>query len=125
MAHGTPRPAANAPLYSLAGTLVQRLGLADARVAYLDCNSPTIPGGIDELIAAGAQRIIAFPYFLHMGRHVAEDLPQLIAAAQAKHAATAIHLAHHLDYDLALVDAVQGLLPQAKPLAVPEPVVTF
>ena len=118
MAHGTPLPAANVPLYTLADTLAQRLALADARVAYLDCNTPTIPDGIDELVAAGAQRIIAFPYFLHMGRHVAEDLPQLIATAQAKHAATAIHLAHHLDYDLALVDAVQALLPLATPVAV-------
>jgi sirohydrochlorin ferrochelatase len=99
--------------------------LATARVAFLDCNTPTIPDGIDELVAAGAQRIIAFPYFLHMGRHVAEDLPELIAAAQAKHATTAIHLAHHLDYDLALVDAVQGLLPLATPLATPLPAVTF
>jgi sirohydrochlorin cobaltochelatase len=125
MAHGTPLPAANAPLYALADSLVQRLGLANARVAYLDCNTPAIPAGIEELVAAGAQRIIAFPYFLHMGRHVAEDLPELIAAAQTKHATTAIHLAHHLDYDLGLVDAVQRLLPLATPLAAPLPAVTF
>ncbi len=122
MAHGTPLPAANAPLYTIANTLVNNLGLAGSCVGYLDCNTPTIPGAIDELVADGAQQIVALPYFLHLGRHVAEDLPELIAQAQAKHPGCAIHLAHHLDYDLCLVDAVQGLLPSAKPLthAVPQ-----
>ena len=119
MAHGTPLPAANTPLYPIAETLVHNLGLGASRVGYLDCNTPTIPAAINDLVAGGAQSIIAFPYFLHLGRHVAEDLPQLIADAQAKHPDVAIHLAHHLDYDLCLVDAVAGLLPAAQPLAQP------
>lgn len=119
MAHGTPLPAANAPLYQIADTLTNNLALAGSCVGYLDCNTPTIPDAIDQLIASGAQEILALPYFLHLGRHVAEDLPALIAAAQAKHPATAIRLASHLDYDLCLVDAVQGLLPLAKPLTRP------
>jgi sirohydrochlorin cobaltochelatase len=117
MAHGTPLPAANAPLYTIARTLVRNLGLSQSYVGFLDCNTPTIPDAIGQLVAQGAQRIIALPYFLHLGRHVAEDLPQLVAEAQAKHPAVAIDLAHHLDYDLCLVDAVAGLLPAAQPLA--------
>jgi sirohydrochlorin cobaltochelatase len=116
MAHGTPLPAANAPLYDIAVSLVNHLGLAASCVGYLDCNTPTIAEAIDQLAASGAQEIVALPYFLHLGRHVAEDLPQLIAEAQARHPATTIRLAHHLDYDLCLVDAVEGLLPLAKPL---------
>jgi sirohydrochlorin cobaltochelatase len=124
MAHGTPLPAANAPLYAITEALTKNLALAGACVGYLDCNTPTIPDAIDQLVASGARQILAMPYFLHMGRHVAEDLPALIAAAQAKYPETAIHLASHLDYDLCLVDAVQGLLPRAMPLDHPitEPV---
>ena len=121
MAHGTPLPAANAPLYTIADTLVQRMQLATACVGYLDCNTPTIPDAIEQLVATGVPSIIAMPYFLHMGRHVAEDLPQLIVDAQTKHANCAIQLAHHLDYDLVLVDAVQELLPLATPLTQPRP----
>lgn len=116
MAHGTPLPEANAPLYTVAETLAQHLGLARASVSFLDCNTPTIPDAIDQLVAEGTRHIIALPYFLHMGRHVAEDLPQIIAVAQAKHAACAIQLAHHLDYDLCLVDAVESLAAQAQRL---------
>jgi len=106
MAHGTPLPDANTPLYAIADALVSNLGLATSCVGYLDCNTPTIAEAIDQLAASGAEAIVALPYFLHLGRHVAEDLPQLISEAQARHPATAIHLAHHLDYDLCLVDAV-------------------
>ncbi len=121
MAHGTPLPVANAPLYTIADRLVSNLGLASSCVGYLDCNTPTIPGAIDQLVINGAQQIVALPYFLHLGRHVAEDLPALIAQAQAKHPDIAIRLAHHLDYDLCLVEAVQGLLTSAKPLTHPMP----
>jgi sirohydrochlorin cobaltochelatase len=121
MAHGTPLPAANAPLCVIAKSLVENLGLAGARVGYLDCNTPTIADALRELVCEGARQIIALPYFLHLGRHVAEDLPQIIAEAQSAHPHVAIHLAHHLDYDLALVDAVQGLLPLATPLVQPVP----
>jgi sirohydrochlorin cobaltochelatase len=117
MAHGTPLPAANAPLYTIAGTLVSRLGLAGAQVGYLDCNTPTIPEAIDQLVAEGARQIVALPYFLHLGRHVAEDLPALIVHAQARHPRAAILLAHHLDYDMCLVDAVQGRLTSARAVA--------
>ena len=123
MAHGTPLPAANAPLYAIADKLVKNLALAGSCVGYLDCNAPTIPDAIDRLVASGASEILALPYFLHLGRHVAEDLPSLIADAQARHPRTAIRLASHLDYDLCLVDAVQGLLPRAttlnRPIAEP------
>ena len=119
MAHGTPLPAANAPLYPLADQLASNLGLAGASVAYLDCNTPTIPDALDALVAVGVQTIIALPYFLHLGRHVAEDLPELIAVAQAKHPTVRLHLAHHLDYDLCLVEAAEGLAPRATLLAQP------
>ena len=117
MAHGTPLPAANAPLYTMAATLGARLGLSQSLVSYLDCNTPSIADAVDQLVASGARQIIALPYFLHMGRHVAEDLPELMADAQDKYKDVYIHLAHHLDYDLCLIDAVEGLLPAALPLA--------
>jgi sirohydrochlorin cobaltochelatase len=114
MAHGTPLPTANAPLYTIADALVKQLGLAGSLVSYLDCNTPTIPDAFDQLVAGGAQQIIALPYFLHLGRHVAEDLPALVAQAKAKHVNTSLLLAQHLDYDVCLVDAVEGLLPAAQ-----------
>lgn len=106
MAHGTPLPAANAPLAEIAAAVARRGGFAQHAVAYLDCNTPDIPTGLAELAAAGAAQIVALPYFLHMGRHVAEDLPRLVAQTAAALPQVRIVQAQHLGYDPRLVDAL-------------------
>ncbi|HXF63983.1 MAG TPA: sirohydrochlorin chelatase [Caldilineaceae bacterium] len=105
MAHGTPLPEANAPLYRVLEAVAREASFARRLVGYLDCNEPTIPAALAALAAEGARQIVALPYFLHMGRHVREDLPALIAQAQATLPA-AIVQAHHLDYDPLLVEAL-------------------
>ncbi len=116
MAHGTPLPEANAPLYPLAAQVAQQIGLAGSTVAFLDCNAPAIPAALADLAARGVKQVIAMPYFLHLGRHVAQDLPALLAQARLDHPALTVIPAQHLDYDLRLVDAVQALTPLAAPL---------
>ncbi len=106
MAHGTPIAGANAPLYRIAARLCTDLALDGATVAFLDCNRPTIPAAFADLAATGARRIVALPFFLHLGRHVAEDLPALVAAAETAYPSVAITPAHYLDYDPCLADAV-------------------
>jgi sirohydrochlorin ferrochelatase len=46
------------------------------------------------------------PYFLHPGNHTSVDLPAIVEAARARHAATAIELLHLFGADPALADAV-------------------
>jgi sirohydrochlorin cobaltochelatase len=106
MAHGTPLPAANAPLAGIAAVVARRGGFAQHAVAYLDCNAPDIPTGLAEMAAAGAAQIMALPYVLHLGRHVAEDLPRLVAQAEAALPQVRIVQAQHLGYDPLLVDAL-------------------
>jgi sirohydrochlorin cobaltochelatase len=63
------------------------------------------------------RRIVALPYFLQLGRHVAEDLPALIAQAEQRHPHAALVLARHLGYDRALVDVVADRVAEAVALA--------
>jgi sirohydrochlorin cobaltochelatase len=104
VAHGTPLTAANAPIMRVAQEIGAQLGYGATAVAYLDCNQPTIPAAIDQFATAGYQRLVIQPYFLHLGRHVRTDLPDLFAAAGARHPQLALIAAHHLDYDPLLVD---------------------
>jgi sirohydrochlorin ferrochelatase len=106
MAHGTPLPEANAPLYRVLEALAHEAGFEKQLVGYLDCNEPAIPTALAELAAGGARQIVALPYFLHLGRHVREDLPALLVQAQVALPATTIVAAHHLDYDPLLVEAL-------------------
>jgi len=108
MVHGTPFPQANAPLYEIARQTNERLGYDMAQAAFLDCNEPTIPDAVDQLVDQGMERIIAMPYFLQFGRHVREDLPRLMAEARLRHGHLELVQTHHLDYDLLLVEALRG-----------------
>ena len=105
MAHGSPDPAANAPIARVAERVRASGRFAAVRVAFLDLNAPAIPDALDEL-AASSGRIVALPYFLQLGGHVAEDLPTLIAQSRQRHPAVAIDLAPHLGYDPLLAQVV-------------------
>ena len=107
MAHGTPRPHANEPIYAIAEQ-VEAATSRPTRVAFMECNTPSIPGALAEQVAGGAERITALPYFLQSGGHVREDLPQAVGAAQRAHPHTEIVLAGHLDYDELLVDVIRA-----------------
>jgi sirohydrochlorin ferrochelatase len=50
-------------------------------VGFMECNEPDIPMAIAACVEKGASRIVAVPYFLHTGKHVADDLPSAIEEA--------------------------------------------
>ncbi len=99
VAHGTPHAEANAPITRIMGRICERHGYHQAAVGYLDCNHPTIPDAFAQLVTTGVTRLTVLPYFLHLGRHVRNDLPALFADARQRHPQVDIQIAHHLDYD--------------------------
>lgn len=113
MAHGTPTPAANAPIYTIARRLESTLQ-APVRVAFMECNEPTISEAIDAFVKEGFEAIINVPYFLHLGSHVQEDLPQIISEAKEKHMGLELHLTEHLGYDESFAIIIQEKFIQSE-----------
>lgn len=114
LAHGTPFPAANAPIYQVARRVRAMSGYARVEIGYMECNQPDIPTAIDALVRAGMRRIVATPYFLHLGRHTRDDLPALVAQGQQRHPDVSFTLTRHLDYDPQLVDVVADRCREAQ-----------
>ena len=85
MAHGTPRPKANIFIERVAERVRRARDYKRVTVAYMECNAPTIADAVDEAVEAGAKRVLATPYFLQLGAHVQEDLPEAVEAAKARH----------------------------------------
>ena len=109
MAHGTPRPDANAPLYKI-GERLENLSKRKVRLAFMECNEPTIPEAIKQYVDEGVKRIELLPYFLQRGGHVRNDLPEIFAAAQSDYPEIQFLLAQHLDYDELLLDVIRDRL---------------
>jgi sirohydrochlorin cobaltochelatase len=108
MAHGTPTPEANAPIYEIASQAKQKLN-KPVRVAFMECNEPTIAEAVDTFAIQGFETIIAMPYFLHLGSHVREDLPQIINDAKSRYPDKHILLSEHLGYDERFADIIADL----------------
>jgi sirohydrochlorin ferrochelatase len=92
-AHGSPRAESNADLECLADAVRGRCAFAEVRLAYLECNAPDIATAVDACAAAGAERIVVVPWFLHTGNHVARDIPDILAGALRRHPGVEILMA--------------------------------
>jgi sirohydrochlorin ferrochelatase len=106
IAHGSRRLAANADLVILADALRAR-NIADiVEVSYLELAEPSIPAGGAKCVAAGADHVRMFPYFLSAGQHVAADLEEFREQLTAAHPGTRFELVPHLGLHPLMVDIV-------------------
>jgi sirohydrochlorin ferrochelatase len=93
IAHGSRAAAANDEFRGVVGQLDRtRLGYAHIEVAFLEAAAPALSGVVECLVAGGAQAIDVYPLFFNRGRHVAEDLPNLVASISNQHPQLALRL---------------------------------
>jgi len=104
MAHGSPDQTANSDLHRIVVEIQARGLFALVKAAFLECNEPSIPDAIDACVAAGAREIIGVPYFLHTGKHVAEDLPGIFEEGQIRHPSVRFKLGGYLGCSSQLTD---------------------
>jgi sirohydrochlorin ferrochelatase len=83
-------------------------------VGFLQCNEPSIPQAIEQCVGQGAQRVVAVPYFLHTGTHVADDLPTVLEEAQARHPDVEFLMADYLGHDASIADVVRDRMLEAR-----------
>ncbi len=114
MAHGSPHPESNAPIYAIAERVRACGRYAAVTICFMDLNQPSIPDAIDDMTGRGIKHIIATPYFLQLGNHVNDDLPAIIAAARIRHSASTILLTEHLAYDRLLVSVIADRVAEAQ-----------
>jgi CbiX len=91
--HGSKKSASNARLQALAELYQSSMDeqyendgqgdpLVIVKAAHMEIASPSIPDGLRSLHDAGVDEIICHPFFLSPdGRHVKEDIPEIISSA--------------------------------------------
>ncbi len=114
LVHGSPRPVANNDMYAVVNVVRQQGQFAIVEVGFIDCNLPTIPQAIEVCVAAGAERVIAVPYFLHTGNHVINDLPAMLEAAQARHPGIEFLMGDILGNDALLAEVIHERITDAR-----------
>jgi sirohydrochlorin ferrochelatase len=95
--HGSRDPAGVEEFLELGRVLACRRGDRATALAFLEFARPTIQQAIEQLVAAGAHRIVCQPGMLFAAGHVKSDLPRELHAAQRRWPRVEFLLAGALD----------------------------
>lgn len=98
VAHGSRRAESNDEVRALAQSLAAHAQDAFDRIecAFLELAEPSIPDGLRQAIAAGANEIVVVPYFLSAGRHVVSDIPAEVEKVSGEAGDVCITIAPYL-----------------------------
>ncbi len=91
-AHGARNPAWAEPLQRICAVLRAQRPELRVELAFLELMQPLISDALDQLVSAGVRDITIIPVFMAAGGHLRNDLPQLVAAAQARHQGLRVHV---------------------------------
>jgi len=81
--HGSKRETSNQRLEALAQAYQETVpSNIIVQAAHMEIATPSIADGLASLLEQNVDEIVCHPYFLSPGRHVLEDIPELVAAAK-------------------------------------------
>ncbi|MBI2830857.1 MAG: precorrin-8X methylmutase [Chloroflexi bacterium] len=83
--------------------------------AALQFNHPDMPEAVKSLVAQGATRIVVAPYFLFSGKHVTEDIPQLVEEFRHAYPQTQFVVTGNLGLDESFVNLMAKRIIDAVP----------
>lgn len=108
IAHGSRKQAANDEICRLAQQVQALSGEDYAAVvaAFLECAEPNIQQGVERCVELGATEIVAVPYFLAAGKHVALDIPAELACAKAGYPRLSIEMSQYVGATEAMPELV-------------------
>lgn len=106
LGHGSNLEDANESLHGVVRMIKAVDGCYIVEAAFLSLARPSISDGIESCIGKGAERIVVIPYFLYMGAHVKEDIPNEINEAKKRHPEIDIILGNHLGVHRKLIEII-------------------
>ena len=84
-AHGSRDPLWHRPMQAVAERVAAQQPAVAVACAYLELSSPSLHDAVQTLVDQGCQQMRIVPMFLGVGKHVREDLPQMLANLVAQH----------------------------------------
>ena len=108
VAHGSRRKESNDEVVvltrKLGGLCAEKFSVV--HYGFLELADTLIPTGISRCIEDGATAITVLPYFLNSGRHVVEDIPNVINECRALYPDIAITIAPHVGASQGIFDVL-------------------
>ena len=111
VAHGSRRTQSNEEIAEITKLLRARLSdrYQAVEYAFLELAEPSIPNAIDQLASKGYEEVLILPYFLSAGRHVHEDVPEIIESKQQQYSHINIMISPYLGESEKIIDLLEAL----------------
>eukprot|EP00879_Flechtneria_rotunda_P005838 GHRR01006142.1.p2 GENE.GHRR01006142.1~~GHRR01006142.1.p2 ORF type:complete len:197 (+),score=41.23 GHRR01006142.1:495-1085(+) len=106
--HGSRRKASNDMLLDFCQLYQQNTRQAVVEPAHMEIAEPTIAQAIGRCAERGAKHVVVAPYFLSRGRHIQEDIPALVAAAQKQYPQLQCSIAEPIGIDPLMVQLISN-----------------
>ncbi len=119
LAHGSRSKQSNIEVFNIANKLRNKCSEQYKIIhpAFLELSAPLIPEGIKMCVDDGATSILVLPYFLNSGRHVLEDIPNVINETEKLYPEVTIIIAPHIGtselMEEVLMNSINGALSRA------------
>ncbi|HUZ42982.1 MAG TPA: sirohydrochlorin chelatase [Acidimicrobiales bacterium] len=84
--HGSRSEASDAEMHALHRMVAAALPEVDVALGFLEMSEPPAGRVIDELVAAGASRVVVLPLVLFGAGHAKSDVPAIVIEARSRHA---------------------------------------
>lgn len=120
-AHGSRRDASNEEVRRLTERIRARAAprYRAVELGFIELAEPSLAEAIDRAVAQGAREVVVVPYFLAAGRHVSEDVPEVVRDRQGAHPGVRLTITRHLGATDALAElllAIAGGAPGPDPV---------
>jgi sirohydrochlorin ferrochelatase len=84
IAHGSRAKETEASLEAVLSLVKEKLPETVIEYAFMEFSDRTVEKGVSALAEKGVTEIKVVPYFLFMGVHLKEDIPEMVAACAGK-----------------------------------------
>ncbi|MCF8010825.1 MAG: sirohydrochlorin cobaltochelatase [Clostridiales bacterium] len=106
LGHGSRREEANQLIIDIAEQVKERYGEGLYEVGYLSFGEPSLGEAVENLIAAGANRIVVVPIFLVTGNHIKRDIPSKLLLQKTSNPNVEFVMAGHMGADPRIADII-------------------
>lgn len=110
VAHGSRKKISNIEIHQLANNISMKLlTFSIVEACFLEIAEPSIPQGIESCVRQGASEVLILPYFLAAGRHVIEDIPNIVQEEKTKYPDISINSLPYFGSSPVIVDILRTL----------------
>ena len=113
VSHGSRSAKTKEEVALLVEDLKQRTGIPIFEFAFLEIESPSISEGIDLCVSKGATRVMVLLNFLNSGRHVNNDIPEIVRTASEKYSGVQISISDPVGQHPKIADLFIDLIKHA------------